>query len=257
VPLRELLLSLVFDDVAWVEKCALRRHAEAEALTRTTEELERALALSPSTARETKLAELDKRLRGHAKRASDAAIPGFADATLNGLLRRFWCKELIGEAEKLKLKRAIDAFHRVDPLDDMPLPATMRRVLLDERNAVLAARLRSEPGDCVVGVVGKGHLPGIAAVWDDANLDSHRDSALQLPAPPVGSYVLGAAVATAIPAGLVRSPRFRKAFGIGTLALGAGATWLVAALKDRLAFFERSQRELAVQSSSYNRQSPA
>jgi len=44
---------------------------------------------------------------------------------------------------------------------------TLKRVLLDERDRVLAARIRQSPGRRVLAVVGAGHLPGMLACWRD------------------------------------------------------------------------------------------
>lgn len=42
---------------------------------------------------------------------------------------------------------------------------TLKRVLLDERDRVLAARIRQAPGRRILAVVGAGHLPGMLACW--------------------------------------------------------------------------------------------
>lgn len=63
------------------------------------------------------------------------ATSAFADAVLADILRRFWCYELIGPAERAKLREALDGLHRVD-VTDLPMSRTLRRILLDERDAV-------------------------------------------------------------------------------------------------------------------------
>jgi pheromone shutdown-related protein TraB len=44
----------------------------------------------------------------------------------------------------------------------------VRRTLIDERDEVLAERIRSAPGRTIVAVVGAGHVPGIRRRWDAA-----------------------------------------------------------------------------------------
>ena len=50
--------------------------------------------------------------------------------------------------------------------------------------------------------------------------------------------------------GMYRSRMVRYAVGATGLAFGAGAAWLVVALRDRLDYYQRSQRELAAGSTS-------
>jgi len=44
----------------------------------------------------------------------------------------------------------------------------LRRVLIDERDQYLAAKIRQAPGNKIVAVVGAGHVPGIKAHWNTA-----------------------------------------------------------------------------------------
>lgn len=54
---------------------------------------------------------------------------------LEELFQRFWCYELIGPKERSRLREALDGLHRVD-MTSLPLSPTLRRVILDERDAV-------------------------------------------------------------------------------------------------------------------------
>ena len=83
----------------WFQAGAHRRYREAHELQATSDALARALALPSSDEREAKLRALGTTLAHQTERAVTAAVPGFADAVLYDLLRRFWCKELIGEAQ--------------------------------------------------------------------------------------------------------------------------------------------------------------
>ena len=103
-----------------------------------------------------------------------------------------------------------------------------------------------------MGVVGKSHVPGIAAGWDAParSREAALATALQEPTvswlPTLGGGVLG--IGTAV--GLARSRTARRVAGAGMLALGGAAAWLVVALRDRLDYFERSQRTEAASRSA-------
>ena len=122
------------------------------------------------------------------------------------------------------------------------LTPAMRRVLLDERNAVLAHALKTCDGAAVVGIVGKAHVPGIRRLWaeDTAPLVA---AALEEPPPPLGRYAALGAACAALPYGAYRSRRFRQALGATALGLAGGAAWLVNAVQQRVAFYEQCQRE--------------
>lgn len=139
---------------------AIARHAAACELCTASRDLEHALSLAPGEGREERLRTLSSALKQHAERESAAATPGFADAVTSDLLRRFWHKEYIGVSERANLREALDAYSRIDPLEYEPQPPTYRRVLIEERDAVLAQALRRQPGERVVGVVGKVHVSG-------------------------------------------------------------------------------------------------
>ena len=249
-PLYEIAKAALVGDMEWGEKQALARHADAQALQQTSGQLVEAVAQPPGAERDSRLREICTEVTLHARRAEDAAAPGFTDAVLARLLWRFWCKEVISDEDRARLRAALDAFHRLDPLSDLPMSPTMQRVLIDERDLVLADCLRRQPGERVVGVVGKAHVAGISRVWEqydtgDLTLPDRLRSALQEPPPPVG-YLGGALVACAGAAfGSYRSRRVRYVLGGSAVAAGAGYSWLVCALRDRLEFFRRSQAELA------------
>ncbi|MEJ5359613.1 MAG: TraB/GumN family protein [Desulfobacterales bacterium] len=60
---------------------------------------------------------------------------------------------------------------------------TLKRVLLDERDRYLAAKIRQAPGGKVLAVVGAGHLPGILARWGEP-----QDPAALEKVPPPGRF---------------------------------------------------------------------
>jgi hypothetical protein len=117
------------------------------------------------------------------------------------------------------------------------------QVLVDERDVVLCDALRRAPGECVVGVVGKAHAAGIVRLWE-RDLTDELPAALVTPGPPLAPLVGGAAALVGVPVLAYRSRAARLAIGGGLLAAGAGAGWLVHALRDRLRFFQQSQAAL-------------
>ena len=123
------------------------------------------------------------------------------------------------------------------------MPPTMRRVLLDERDIVLADALKRAPGERVVGVVGKAHVAGIAAAWEEDTL-TRLAAALEEPAVPIGPYVGLVGSGIAVGWGVLRSRAVRYGVGASVIAAGGAAAWFVNALRDRLEFYERTQREL-------------
>lgn len=133
-------MALLVEDPAWAEAQAIARHAAAERFQRSSAELAEAVAMAPSTARDATLAALSASLAAQAAAACDAAVPDYADAVLSGMLRRFWCKELIGPQEKARLREALDGFHRIDPLMGVSLPPTIRKVRRATDDAPHAAR---------------------------------------------------------------------------------------------------------------------
>ena len=242
VPLSELLWSFLWEDSAWAEAQALQRHAAAQELQARSAELERTLAQPASPQRDAGLRTLSAAISLQADSAFDAAVPGYADAVLYDLLRRFWCKELISEEQRARLRDSLEQVARLDPLESGPLPPTCRRVLLSERDAVLTDALLKAPGERVVGVVGKAHVAGIKEAWEqeESGRAARVAAALEEPRvshlPALGGTAVGAAA-------FVKSRTVRRVVGTGALALGCGGAWLVWALRDRLAFYECSQRE--------------
>ena len=100
----------------------------------------------------------------------------------------------------------------------------------------------------VVGVVGKSHVPGITAAWiaPEATRREKVAKALEEPPPPSRLLALGGgALGLGALVGIARSRTMRRVAGACSLALGGGATWLVVALRDRLDYFERSQKQQA------------
>jgi pheromone shutdown protein TraB len=248
VPYYELISMMLFDDPSWVESQAIARHEAASELQGTSAQLAALLAQPAGELRDAQLHSLSASLGVQAERALDASIPSYADAVMNGLLRRFWCKELIGEDEQARLRTALDASHRIDPLSGVSMPPTMRRILLSERDLVLADALKRADGQTVVGVVGKAHVPGIARLLQEEveqeGFASRVAEALEHPRAPLLPLVGATAACVGLPVAAYRSRVVRRVLGAGALALGGGAAWLVYALRDRINFYERSQREL-------------
>jgi len=122
---------------------------------------------------------------------------------------------------------------RVSPLEDTRLPPTVERTLVAERDLLLARALQlpgvgNGAGRGVVGVVGAGHVAGIAREWAEARSPAGyaRAAEYSLPVPedalPPGSAV-GALPSAMLAAGIallaVRRPRV-----LATLAAGAAGT---------------------------------
>ena len=254
-PLSEVVLFVVgWEDGAWVRRQAELRMNAAEKMRATTAALDAATAASASAsaagATERDAAEAReevRRLCDELRRQSEvgvrAAAPSYADAMLMETLRRFWCFELIDAAHRAKLRRAFERVHDAD-FDDMPLTPTVKQVMLDERDVVLAHALKSCEGDRVVGVVGKGHLDGIRRLWGE-DTAALLPAALEEPPLPLGRCAVVAGAVAGVPWGLWRSRRFRWGLGAASLGLAGGAAWLVDALQRRADFYERSQREEA------------
>ena len=257
IPYSELVLAMLFDDSEWIEKCALERHSAMEELQRTSGALQSTLEQPASELRETKLRALSAQLALQTEAAVEAAVPSFSDAVMSGLLRRFWCKEVIGDEDKARLRRALNAMHRMDPLSGATsLPPTMRRILIAERDVVLCEALKKAPGERVVGVVGKAHVAGIARLWD-TDTASGLQACLEEPRPSVLPLVAVATCGLGLPYAAYRSRAVRLGLG-GCGLIGAGAAaYLAVALRDRINFYQRSQQELAALSRARGAQQPA
>jgi len=166
----------------------------------------------------------------------------YADAVLGELLRRFWCYELIGEPERARLREALDGLHRVD-VTCLPLSPTLRKVLLDERDAVLTEKIRTTPGARVVAVVGKAHVRGICDLWDK-DTSALCASALEEPRSPVAPRVAAAAMVLSLPLAAYKYRAVRVGLGVSVGAVLVGGAWFTLALRDRLRFFEESQNRV-------------
>ena len=200
----------------------LRRVGEAEA--------EAAPAAVPAALPAAEVARLGEALRRQADEALNAAAPDFCDAALMDVLVRFWWYDSIGAHQQRQLREALNRMGAVD-LGDLALPPTARRVLLEERDIVLAHALKEAPGPTVVGVVGRAHVDGIQRLWDATPPLS--SAALAEARRPFERYAVGAGALVAVP---LAAWRWRAArLGIGALGVGAagGAAWLVSALRPR------------------------
>ena len=97
----------------------------------------------------------------------------------------------------------------------------LKRVLIDERDLVLAERIRAAEGECVVAVVGAGHVPGIRERL--AGEAAPVDDALVVPPPSLW----GKAVGWAIPLGIVLAVALTARLDPQAAEEGA-AVWILA-----------------------------
>ena len=240
-PPAELLQTLVgWEDGESFRRRAYERMEEAQLLDAAATALS-ACAAAGERAPPAELGRLSAEVRRCADAQQSVAASDYCDAILAEMLWRFWCFERIGPPERARLRAALGRVHLAE-LDEASLTPSMRRVLLDERDVVLAHALKSCPGATVVGVVGKGHVPGIRRLWaqDTAAL---LPAVLEEPPLPVGRYVALGAACVALPVGAYRSRGLRLVLGTTALGVAGGAAWLVNALKQRVAFYERCQQE--------------
>ena len=129
------------------------------------------------------------------------------------VLVRFWWYDSIGAHQQRQLREALNRMGAVD-LGDLALLPTARRVLLEERDVVLAHALKEAPGPTVVGVVGGAHVDGIQRLWD-ADTAALLPPALAEPRRPFERYAVGAGALVAVPLAAWRCarrpPRHRRA----------------------------------------------
>ena len=244
IPYSELLLAMLLDDPEWAEKCALERHGAMEELQRTSSALRSTLERPPTELRETELRALSAQLALQTEAAVEASVPSFTDAVMSGLLRRFWCKEVIGDADKARLRRALNEMHRMEPLSGVSLPPTMRRILIAERDVVLCEALKDAPGERVVGIVGKAHVAGIAQLWE-TDTRSALPACLEEPRPSLLPLLALTTSGLGLPYAAYRSRAVRLGLGGCGLVGAGGAACFAVALRDRINFFQRTQQELA------------
>jgi len=77
----------------------------------------------------------------------------------------------IGEVDSIE-KADIEKMKEKDVLETLlseigDLLPELRRVLIDERDQYLTAKIRTAPGKRIVAVVGAGHVPGIQKQWNE------------------------------------------------------------------------------------------
>lgn len=217
---------------------------ESAAVSSLARAIARGEPVEPERARE-----LERRAREielTAARAHRASVSDAVDGVMWRLLVKFWRRELIDDADKDLVRWAIDSTSLLDPLTDC-LPPTFKKVLVAERDHVLAAALARAEGPTVVGVVGAAHMSGITRAFAERALPSEAELASYREVPPwqpkpwhgVAGLLTGGLVV-----GSVRSPAFRRTLGVATLGAGVGAAWLVSELRERVRFFQSSQRAL-------------
>ena len=253
VPMSEMVLDALGLDVdVWQQEARehIRRMESADALADAAKELREAVGRGASTgAPPSDVEQLARHVAAAAADAQSAAVPDYLAAVLLEMFKRFWCYEVIDATLRAKLQRALNALHRVD-FDEFPMSRTVRRVLLDERDAVLTHALRTCPGEVVVGVVGKAHVRGIQRLWAEDDLDAAVAEATR--EPPRSLAPLAAAVGTpaVLAYGAYRSRVLRYALAVGAGAACAGAGWLTLALSRRMAFFNESQERERMRAAS-------
>jgi len=127
----------------------------------------------------------------------------------------------LSEEDLREIRRKDVLTEMMNELGEM-MPA-LKRVLIDERDAFLAQRIREAQGERIVAVVGAGHVAGMrAALSDGAPIDTHEIDQIP-PVSPVLKWV-GWAIPAVIVGALV-------AIGVtkGTSAMGENALyWFVA-----------------------------
>ena len=220
VPAAEWVYVLFYGDgELWRRRCFERMEA-AKALNRTVDDLlSRVGEAEAEAVPAAEVARLGESLRRQADEALNAAAPDFCDAALMDVLVRFWWYDSIGAHQQRQLREALNRMGAVD-LGDLALPPTARRVLLEERDVVLAHALKEAPGPTVVGVVGRAHVDGIQRLWD-ADTAAILPPALAEPRRPFERYAVGAGALVAVP---LAARRWRAArLGIGALGVGAPA----------------------------------
>lgn len=247
---RELLLDMQLLDADFSAQQAIERAqlleaclAEAEAASALVRAITRGDEPAPPAALEARVAAVERlALAAHRASVSDAV-----DGVMWRLLRKFWRRELIEGADKELVRWAIDSTSLLDPLTDS-LPPTFRTVLVHERDQILAAALARAEGPTVVGVVGGAHVSGIARIFAEGRVPSDEQLAGYQHIPPWRPKpwhgVAGALAGGALLGG-ARSAAFRRALGVAALGAGAGGAWLVGEIRERVRFFEASQREAA------------
>ncbi len=97
---------------------------------------------------------------------------------------------------------------------------TLKRVLLDERDGFLAAKIRQAPGTRVLAVVGAGHLPGILARWGEP-----QDLEALEAVPPPGRF--GRLFSWSVPALLLALLAAGFAFGGGRAGADMITLWVL------------------------------
>lgn len=260
VPLRELLLDVHLLQYDHSAQQAIRRARTLEGCISRADALQLRAAPACATgaaepahsadgavAPAAGLADELRALRASIADAHRTSLADAVDGVVWRVLRKFWRKELIDETDKETLRWAMDRLGLIDPLAEAPFPGTMRRILVHERDQLLADSLARARGPVVVGVVGKAHVSGIERAFREGIEPAEQlDGYLHTPPWQPRPWHAGAAAALAGAAfGCVRSRAFRRSVGVTAAGLGVGLAWLNYEVRDRMRFFEHSQRQLS------------
>jgi len=128
-----------------------------------------------------------------------------ADRNVQATLRRTWAA--LGFVEKMKLSAMLfgsmfagdeiseadvealkDREHFQDAMSQFAQHVpSVKRPLIDERDAYLMSRIEDSPGQTVVAVVGAGHVSGMTT-WLGKDVD--RDELCEIPEPSLGSRLI-------------------------------------------------------------------
>lgn len=183
-----------------------------------------------------------RRLKHKLLQARQLSALDAADASVWRVFRRFWKREAIDVATRDELRWAVGQVSHADP-SAKQMPPSMRAVLMDERDQVLARAISDAKGPRVVAVVGAAHVNGIKAALTGGGVASNAELEEYHTVPPWRPrWHHGCALAvTAIAGvGMARSPTFRRGVGVATVGIGVSAGWLLYEVHSRVQHFKRA-----------------
>jgi pheromone shutdown protein TraB len=255
IPPRELLVDVHLMQQDHAAQQAIERarileacRKDARAVSRLTRELARKPRDSRASPAAVALAALEQRVgevETAVAQAHAASVADAVDGVIWQVLRKFWARELISAEDKARLRWAVDQMGSSEPTDT--LPPTLHRVLVDERDAILAAALGRAEGPTVVGVVGAAHMPGIEQ-WFARGLPSEDELASYTTIPswrPRPWHGVAGLSAGALAYGAYRSRALQRTLKVSAVGAVLGVAWLGYEVGDRIACYERMQRQAA------------